>query len=92
MTDLGTIARVNKWHAAEIATRDARIRELEAQLETTSKGFERRRIAELEDALRVIARFTNVPSDSSAWSVFMMVPEELRPHYRRSQSDRETAK
>jgi hypothetical protein len=37
------------------------------------------RIATLEAALREIGRFCNVPTDSGAWSVYMMVPEELRP-------------
>jgi hypothetical protein len=38
------------------------------------------RIAQLEAALREIAQFTGYkqPTDSSAWSVFMMVPEDLR--------------
>lgn len=36
------------------------------------------RIEGLEAALREIGRFCNVPTDSSAWSVYMMVPEDLR--------------
>jgi hypothetical protein len=41
---------------------------------------QRERVGRLESALREIAQFCGhkAPIDSSAWSVFMMVPEDLR--------------
>lgn len=56
-----------------------RLRDEVADTKATLRAA-RLRITELETALREIARFCNVEpaGNSSAWSVYMMVPAELR--------------
>ena len=63
-----------------IAQLESQNASLTAEVMHYTAGTPHPRVADLEVALREIAQFTGYkqPTDSSAWSVFMMVPEDLR--------------